>query len=224
MTEIVEPFQDFNIKCLRCIAVGTTVTSKVHMQRFRSLLPQMKFIQIYFTTETGLIAANCLNAYVQSCDKPSAVGRILHSARIKIVDIENGREMLGAHKYGRLLYNGDGLMLGFVYDSSFNDDFIKKGSSRYYKDLIRTNKALEQGFFSTGDVAEFDEDGWLYVYGRVDDLIRMEKATFRPNELEDVLLIHPLVENVIVVSNGRELVACVVKKTQSGLAPEGLLA
>lgn len=98
--------------------VGTTVTSKIRMQRFRNLLPQIKFIQIYFSTETGLIAANSHDKYMESCHKPEAIGPLLSSSKVKIIDIESGK-LLGPNKYGQLLFNGDGLMLGFVLKFAF---------------------------------------------------------------------------------------------------------
>lgn len=83
---------------------------------------------------------------------------------------------------------------------------------------------MDNGYFKTGDIAEFDKDGWLYVYGRTEDLIHIEKNIFRPNELEDVILLHPLVKNVAAISNGKELIACVVKKPFTNLAPQALLS
>ncbi|MCY1548800.1 4-chlorobenzoate--CoA ligase [compost metagenome] len=62
-----------------------------------------------------------------------------------------------------------------------------------------TAKALREGWYFTGDTGYFDEDGDLFVTGRVDDLIITGGENVSPVEIENVLSLHPAVEEVVVV-------------------------
>lgn len=57
----------------------------------------------------------------------------------------------------------------------------------------------EQEWFATRDEGELDGDGYLYLHGRVDDVIVRGGENISPGEIEDVLLTHPGVRDVVVV-------------------------
>lgn len=60
-------------------------------------------------------------------------------------------------------------------------------------------KALHAGWYFTGDVGHFDEDGDLFVTGRVDDMIISGGENILPAEIESVLSLHAAVAEVAVV-------------------------
>ena len=60
-------------------------------------------------------------------------------------------------------------------------------------------KALHEGWYHTGDTGYFDEDGDLFVTGRVDDMIISGGENISPVEIESVLSLYPGVEEVAVV-------------------------
>jgi 2-furoate---CoA ligase len=79
------------------------------------------------------------------------------------------------------------------------------------------DKALREGWYFTGDMGWLDDDGELYVAGRVDDMIISGGENIHPVEVEDVLARHPLVADVAVVGQpderwGERVVAFVVPK------------
>jgi 2-furoate---CoA ligase len=76
-------------------------------------------------------------------------------------------------------------------------------------------KAIRDGWYHTGDVGRIDDDGDLWVVGRVDDMIITGGENVHPLEVEDVLARHPAVLDVAVIGApderlGQRVVACVV--------------
>jgi len=76
-------------------------------------------------------------------------------------------------------------------------------------------KAIVDGWYHTGDVGRLDEDGDLWILGRVDDMIVSAGENIHPLEIEDVLAGHPQVAEVAVVAAqddrlGQRVVAVVV--------------
>jgi 2-furoate---CoA ligase len=86
-------------------------------------------------------------------------------------------------------------------------------------------KAIRDGWYHTGDVGRIDEDGDLWVVGRVDDMIISGGENIHPVEVEDVLARAPGVRDAAVVGVpddrwGQRVVAYVV--ADEGVAPEQL--
>jgi 2-furoate---CoA ligase len=76
-------------------------------------------------------------------------------------------------------------------------------------------KAIVDGWYHTGDVGRLDEDGDLWILGRVDDMIISAGENVHPLEVEDVLASHPKVAEVAIVAApddrlGQRVVAVVV--------------
>jgi acyl-coenzyme A synthetase/AMP-(fatty) acid ligase len=83
------------------------------------------------------------------------------------------------------------------------------------------------GWFPTHDVAELDQDGYLFIGGRADDTIIRGGENIAPAEIEDVLVEHPNVRRCAVVGIenpawGQIIVAVVVPVEGAARDPEGL--
>jgi 2-furoate---CoA ligase len=75
--------------------------------------------------------------------------------------------------------------------------------------------AIRDGWYHTGDTGHFDDDGDLWIDGRVDDMINSGGENIHPLEVEDVLSAHPGVREVAVIGAaddrwGQRVVAIVV--------------
>jgi 2-furoate---CoA ligase len=85
----------------------------------------------------------------------------------------------------------------------------------YWNRPDANEKAIRDGRYHTGDVGALDEDGDLWILGRVDDMIISGGENVHPLEVEDVLARHPRVAEVAVVGAsddrlGHRVVAVVV--------------
>ncbi len=87
--------------------------------------------------------------------------------------------------------------------------------SGYYGDPVLTRERWPDGWFRTGDIGRFDEDGNLVILGRVRELIIRGGENIAPDEVETLLRTHPAVAQVAVVAVpdpvlGERVCACVV--------------
>ena len=128
------------------------------------------FVQGYGLTETSPIAAlNRLYSF-----KDNAAGLPLPGLEIKINNPdENG--------IGEIYIKGDSVMLG------------------YYKNQKLTDEAFDNGWFKTGDIGFFDEDGFLHINGRQKNVIISKSGeNVFPEEIEDILNRNPFVQESMV--------------------------
>ena len=84
--------------------------------------------------------------------------------------------------------------------------------SGYWEDETETSAVLtSDGWLRTGDVGEIDDEGFVHVTGRKNEiLVTAGGKNVSPDALEDVLRAHPLVAECLVVGDGRPYVAAVV--------------
>ncbi|HSS86706.1 MAG TPA: AMP-binding protein [Reyranella sp.] len=68
----------------------------------------------------------------------------------------------------------------------------------YYDDEARTADAFRNGWFHSGDLGRFDEDGYLYVVDRKKDMIKTGGENVASREIEEVLFAHPKVAEAAV--------------------------
>jgi acyl-CoA synthetase (AMP-forming)/AMP-acid ligase II len=88
----------------------------------------------------------------------------------------------------------------------------------YYKNPQETAKSFtEDGWLHTGDLGHIDEDGFVFVTGRIKELIIKGGENIAPREIDEALLKHPSVLDAAAVgipdpNYGQEIMACVVLK------------
>lgn len=90
-------------------------------------------------------------------------------------------------------------------------EILVRGSSvmkGYYKMPEETEEALKDGWLHTGDKGYMDEDGFLFINGRVKNLIILSNGeNISPEEIENKLGLNPLVGEVIVTGENNGLTA-----------------
>jgi long-chain acyl-CoA synthetase len=81
----------------------------------------------------------------------------------------------------------------------------------YWHNEQATADAFDDGWFRTGDIGTFDEDGYLTITGRKKEIIVTAGGkNVAPAELEDPIRANPIVSQVVVVGDGRPFIAALV--------------
>ena len=129
--------------------------------------------------------------------RPGSIGTPIEGVQVRLVD-ERGTRCRPAAP-GEIQVKGPNVMKG------------------YWNLPDATNEAIKDGWFSTGDIAVVDADGYYYVVDRKKDLIIRGGYNVYPREVEEVLHEHPAVAAVAVIgipheSLGEEVGAAVVLK------------
>ena len=126
-------------------------------------------------------SANLTSANANAVEKPTSIGKIYPGQETKVVD-------------GELWIKGDNIFSG------------------YYKDPEKTAEALTpDGWLRTGDLVHFDEEGFLYITGRIKNLIILSNGeNVSPESLEEPFYADPCVRDAMVKEdefNGRQVIA-----------------
>ncbi len=152
----------------------------------------------YGLTETSpVVSMNPLDAKEYS----GTIGLPIPNTDIQIRDDDNN--MLGLNEAGELWVKGPQVMEGYLNRPEETAKVIDK-----------------DGWLATGDMATIDEGGFLRIVDRKKDMILVSGFNVYPNEIEDVVALHPGVLEVAAIGEpdevkGEVVKICVVKKDQS---------
>lgn len=101
--------------------------------------------------------------------RPGSIGKPFPSVKVKIADINTG-ETLPAGKEGKIMVKGDLVMKG------------------YFDDLEETSLRIKDGWYDTGDMGIFDEDGFLWHRGRLKRFVKIGGEMVSLVKVESVLV------------------------------------
>lgn len=79
----------------------------------------------------------------------------------------------------------------------------------YWDDPIATEQVLKDGWLHTGDSATIDEDGYIYIRGRMTDMIKFMGHRISPLEVENVINSSPFVKESAVVEGRKNGIPCI---------------
>jgi long-chain acyl-CoA synthetase len=149
--------------------------------------------QGYGLTETSPVVT--LNPFHRP--KMASIGVPIPGTDVRIVDDQGGEVATG--QPGELAVRGPQVMPG------------------YWQRPDETAKVFRDGWFLTGDIATFDEDGYLAIVDRKKDMILVSGFNVYPNEVEAVIAEHAGVKDVAVIGvrdevGGEAVYAYVVRK------------
>ena len=140
-----------------------------------------------------------------------SVGKPIWGTQAQVWDHDGNALPPGKDNVGEVVTRGLHVMKGYLHDPQ------------------ATAEAFAGGWFHTGDLGYFDEDGFLFIAGRSKELIICGGYNVYPAEIEDVLHAHPAVAEAAVIGIpddrlGEEVMAVVTLRPGASLTAPELIA
>lgn len=158
-----------------CISGGAPLPAAVH-RRFEEITG-CRLVEGYGLSETSPV---CTVNPLDGVNKVGSVGLPLPGTVIEIVALDDPERLLPLGEKGEVCVRGPQVMAG-------------------YANRARDNlEAFRGGRLHTGDIGYFDDDGYLYIVDRIKDLILCGGFNVYPRMVEEVIHLHPAVEEVAV--------------------------
>ena len=215
-------FDKYDLSNLRVITYGAAACPYEVLKKTIERFPGRALINAFGGTETSSTIAmlraedQIITGKETEEEREKKLKRLATSIGIPLDDVEiqirdeEGRA-LSTGETGELVVRGPRIMKG------------------YWKDEEKTKKAFTaDGWYRTGDMGYVDEEGYIYLCGRADDLIVRGGENISPEEVENVLYTYPKIEEAAVIGVadpewGQELRAIVVLKRGETATPEEII-
>jgi fatty-acyl-CoA synthase len=196
--------ENYNTSSLRCLAI---TGGKVHEPVLQALRKKVtpNIYRTYASTDSGQMA---ISKPADMDAKPLAAGMPVWCVDLRIVDDKNNP--VPVNEIGEIICQSPLATAG------------------YYMNPGATNASFRDGWFYTGDLGYFDEEGYLFVVGRKKDMVKSGGISVYPLEIEGVLYEHPEVVEAAVIGVpdpewGEAVKAVVILKKDSRVGASELI-
>jgi acyl-coenzyme A synthetase/AMP-(fatty) acid ligase len=180
LLEVLE-HKSYDLSSLRVLESGGMYTRRDLIEKYRRNIG-IPILTVWGSTETtGIAIAN----YFGEETPAGSVGRPCPSYDIKIIDEENRELRPGA--IGECLLRGPGVVQG------------------YYQDSVNTRSCFNDGWYHSGDLVKRDEQNRFYFVDRKTGMMKVAGLKVYPPEIESVLMEHPDIKEVAVISSKERL-------------------
>lgn len=174
----------YDLSTLRNIGYGASAMPAEVIRRTRARWPEMKFGTGFGMTELAgnvmvLLSEEHDNALRDGSDVLSSVGHQMPLAKVRVVD-DDGNDC-PPNIPGEIVVKGEQVLKG------------------YWRNPEATEKSFRDGWFHTGDVGRWNENGYLFIVDRKKDMILSGGENIYPREVEEVLYEHPSVIEAAVI-------------------------
>jgi len=166
----------YDLSSVRVATSGGGMCSPELKKQILALFPNALLLDVLGQTEMTPIVSFRIDGDPEAIADRS-VGKAIVEA--KIVD-ENGRE-LPRGEIGEICYRSSSMMKG------------------YYKDEEKTREVMQDGWFRSGDLGYFDEEGEIRTVDRKKECINTGGEKVFPLEVEEIIQSHPKVDSVCVI-------------------------
>jgi len=170
-------FKNHNHSSLKKAAYGASIMPVEIIKQLSVAFRGLKLWNYYGQTEMGPVAT-ILKPEDQLL-KPGSAGKPVLNVETRLMDFEGNFVPNG--EVGEIVHRSGQVMTGYLNDPE------------------KTAEAFEYGWFHSGDLGRFDEDGYLYVVDRKKDMIKTGGENVASREVEEVLYKHPGIEEVAVI-------------------------
>ncbi|MAW90227.1 MAG: dicarboxylate--CoA ligase PimA [Altererythrobacter sp.] len=170
-----------DISSLRvCISGGAPMPAPVH-NKFEALTG-IRVVEGYGLTESsGVVSANPYEGE----RKKGTIGQLIMGTEVIFLDKEDPEKLAPKGEPGELAVHGPQIMRGYWNrPEQGNGTFVERDGKKWLR---------------TGDVAVMDEEGFLEIVDRIKDMIAVGGFKVFPSQVEDVLLEHEAVKEVLVI-------------------------
>ena len=168
---------EYETKQWRLMHIGAQPVPPSLIKRWKAVFPDHQYDTNYGLSES--IGPGCVHLGVENIHKVGAIGIPGFGWEVRIVD-EN-RNTVPKGEVGELAVKGPGVM------------------TCYYKDQKATDEVLVDGWLFTGDMAQEDEDGFIYLVDRKKDVIISGGENIYPVQIEDFLRSNNKIKDVAVI-------------------------
>ena len=169
--------EKYELSQWRLMHIGAQPVPPTLIKRWKAVFPHHDYDTNYGLSES--IGPGCVHLGIENTHKVGAIGVPGYGWEVKIVDTERNEVKNGV---GELAVKGPGVM------------------KCYYKDAKATDEVLEdEGWLYTGDMAERDKDGFIYLVDRKKDVIITGGENIYPVQIEDFLRANNAIKDVAVI-------------------------
>lgn len=169
--------EDYDLSQWRLMHIGAQPVPPSLIARWKKLFPHHLYDTNYGLSES--IGPGCVHLGVENIHKVGAIGKAGYGWEVRIVD-EN-RNTVARGEVGELAVKGPGVM------------------TCYYRDEKATNEVLADGWLFTGDMAQEDEDGFIFLVDRKKDVVISGGENIYPVQIEDFIRSNIAVKDVAVI-------------------------
>ncbi len=170
-------FAKRDLSSLEKVYYGASIMPVPVLHELRERLPKARPYNCYGQTEIAPLATSLRPEEHDA--RPASCGRPCLNVQTRVVDTDMNDVPPGTH--GEIVHRSPHLMTG------------------YWNKPAETAEAFAGGWFHSGDVGYFDEEGYLYIVDRIRDVINTGGVLVASREVEEVLFTHPAVSEVAVV-------------------------
>ncbi len=170
--------EDYELAQWRLMHIGAQPVPPSLIKRWKAYFPHHQYDTNYGLSES--IGPGCVHLGVENIHKVGAIGKAGYGWKTKIVDEK--RATVAKGEVGELAVFGPGVM------------------TCYYHDEKATAEVMDaEGWLYTGDMAQEDEDGFIYLVDRKKDVIISGGENLYPVQIEDFIREYDAVKDVAVI-------------------------
>lgn len=177
------PIGSMDFPSLRYVTQAGGPMAPAHIREWREVMPHVPFYVMYGATEASARLAYLTPAELER--RAGSIGRAIPNVELKIV-CDDGRAA-SPGEVGELVARGSNISPG------------------YWMNAPETRAAFGPDGYRTGDLAYADEDGFLYLVGRRNDMLKVGAHRVGAREIEEVLSEHASIHEAAVVGEAHDL-------------------
>ncbi len=183
-------FKNSIFTSLRYVTQAGGKLNNTFINEFTVAFPSIHFFVMYGQTEATARLSYLPPQMINQ--KLGSIGKGIPEVELKVVDPKG--KMIDVGNIGEIIAKGNNIMEG------------------YFDDPIETAHTIRNGWLYTGDLGTIDQDGFIYLTGRIKEIIKVGGKRVSPKEIEEVIEMIP------------EVVDCTIEAFQDEILGEGIKA